>query len=293
MTDKKRRRGDRWDGYLVRDLDEMHTISPYVLPNRADNEAVLNETFDMTALKAYLAEKNKDNPEFKYTFFHVICAAVAKTLLLRPKMNRFYAGHRLYDRKDITLTFVVKKQFADDGEEALAILKVDTDSDRSPLEQVRTKIRDIVYDVRQKGETDSTTNKMGAFLKCPRFVLRLVFRLLKWLDYHGRYPRSLMKDDPYFCSVFLSNLGSIQMNANYHHLTNWGTNSFFLVIGELKPTPFFEPDGSYQMRPALELGMTIDERIADGLYFARSLRLLRKLLQNPSLLEENIHTPVE
>ena len=95
MADRKKRRGDRKDGYLVRETDPLHAISPYILPNRTDNEAVLTETVDMTNVIAYIEGRNADSPEFRYTFFHFICAALAKTITLRPKMNRFYSGHRL------------------------------------------------------------------------------------------------------------------------------------------------------------------------------------------------------
>ncbi|HBE13769.1 MAG TPA: hypothetical protein DCY74_06315 [Clostridiales bacterium] len=293
MEDRKRKRGDRKDGYLVREIDTMHAFLPFLLPNRADNEAVMNEILDLTAVQTYLEKKNTKDISFKYTFFHVICAAMAKVIVLRPIMNRFYAGHKLYDRKDILFSFVVKKKFTDHGEEALAMIKVNRNSDESPVEQIYSKVKKIVHDVREKNQTDGTTDKMGILNKLPRVMLRAVMASLKWLDYHGWYPQALMKDDPYFSSVFVSNLGSIKMNATYHHLTNWGTNSIFVVVGEKKRMPFFLEDGSCEMREALELGMTIDERIADGLYFANSVKLLRKLLLNPDLLDLPIYTPVE
>ena len=283
----------RKDGTLVPETDPMHLITPHMVPDRCDNEAVLTELLDMTAVEAYLAKKNADGPEFKYTFFHVICAAIAKVLVLRPRMNRFYAGRRLYDRNDILFAFVVKKKFEDNGAEALAIIKVDKDGEISPVEQLHGKVKDIVYSVRKENKTEGTTEKMGILTKLPRGLLRFVMSFLNWLDYHGRYPAALMKDDPYFASVFVSNLGSIKMHANYHHLVNWGTNSIFVVIGEKKLTPFFQPDGSVQMRDALELGLTIDERIADGVYFAKSIHLLRRLLSQPELLDEPIQTPVD
>lgn len=283
----------RTDGVLVPETDPMHMITPHMLPNRADNEAVLNEIFEMTAVETYLERKNAENPEFKYTFFHVICAAIAKVLALRPRMNRFYAGRRLYDRNDIIFSFVVKKKFEDNGAEALAIIKIDRESEVSPVEQIHEKVKQVVYSVRKAGQTDGTTDKIGILTKLPRGILRFVMNFLAWMDYHGIYPAALMKNDPYFSSVFVSNLGSIKMHANYHHLVNWGTNSIFVVIGEKKPTPFYQPDGTVQMRSALEMGLTIDERIADGVYFAKSIRLLRRLLAEPELLDLPIMTPVE
>lgn len=292
-TERPRRRGDRKDGWLVPESDALHAIMPYLLPNRADNEAVLNALIDLTAVEAYLEEKNSDNPEFKYTLFHVICAAIAKTVVLRPRLNRFYAGNRLYDRKEILFSFVVKKKFTDSSEESLAIIKIDTDSEVAPTAQIYNKVKEIVYHVREEKKQDGTTDKVNVLLHLPRFLLKFAFRFLKWMDYHGWYPAALMKDDPYFSTVFLSNLGSIKMDANYHHLTNWGTNSVFVTIGEKKPTPFYDADGNCHLRDALELGLTIDERIADGLYYAKSVRVLKYLLAHPELLDLPINTPIE
>lgn len=289
MKDPKHRRGDRKDGYLVKETDPLHAIAPYILPNRADNEAVLSETVDMTRVIAYIEKKNAGNPEFKYTFFHFIVAAIAKTITLRPNMNRFYSGHRLYDRKELLFSFVVKKQFTDTGDEVLATIKIDRESDVPPLEQVYEKVKKIVYCVRKTDKTDSTTDKMNFLLKMPRPILRFAMRILRWLEYHGRYPDSLMYDDPYYSSVFLSNLGSIKMSADYHHLANWGTNSIFVIVGEKKPTPFYQADGSVLVRDALKLGITIDERIADGFYFAKSIKILRRFFEDPELIERPIY----
>ncbi len=293
MSEKKRHRFDRPDGYYIEDTDTMHKFFPFMLPDRTENEAVMSETVDLTNIKAYLEKKNADSPEFKYTFFHVICAAIAKTIYLRPRMNRFYAGKRFYERRDIILSFTAKKRLVDNSDEALAIIKIDKDTGEAPIEQIYSKIKKFVYSVRREGKNDGSTDVMETILRLPRPIVKLLMRTLRFLEYHGKYPTSLMKDDPYYSSVFVSNLGSIKMHASYHHLTNWGTNSLFVVIDEKKPTAFFNEDGTYEVREALKLGITVDERIADGVYFANSIKILRKLLENPELLELPIDTPVE
>lgn len=293
MTERKRQHGDRKDGYLVKETDPIHAICPYILPNRADNEAVLTETFDLTNVISYINEKNKDDPEFRYTFFHFICAALAKTMTLRPNLNRFYSGNRLYDRKDLLFSFVVKKKFTDNAEEVLATIRFDRESDVSPIDQIYEKVKEIVYSVRKENKTDSTTSKMNIMLKLPRPILRLTFKFLGWLEYHGWYPESFMTDDPYYSSVFISNLGSIKMSADYHHLTNWGTNSVFCIISEKRPTPFYNDDGTVTMKEALKMSLTVDERIADGYYFANSLKVIKKLFEHPELIERPINEEIE
>ena len=43
------------------------------------------------------------------------------------------------------------------------------------------------------------------------------------------------------------------------------------------------------VRDALQLGITIDERIADGFYFAKSIKILRRLFENPEWIERPIY----
>jgi chloramphenicol O-acetyltransferase len=290
---KMKRKGDRKDATLIRDNDPLHSFMPYLLLGRADNEAVLNDDMDLTAVNQYLEEKNASNPDFKYTIFHVVMAAIAKTIYLRPAMNRFMQGHRLYQRNDISFSFVVKRAFSDKAEEALVIMKIDPESDVSPIEQIYSHVKKEVNYVRKENHQDSTTQTVGILTKIPRPFLRMVAKILFWLEYHGWLPDLLSNIDPYHTTCFLSNLGSIKMTASYHHLVDWGTNSFFVVIGEKHFKPIFEADGTYQMREVLPLSFTIDERIADGFYFANSIKVLRKILQNPQILDQPLKNDLE
>ena len=65
----KKRRGDRRDARWLREEDSLHQITPYLMPNRCDNEAFIKEQIDLTAINAYIAKKNLEDPDFHYTFF--------------------------------------------------------------------------------------------------------------------------------------------------------------------------------------------------------------------------------
>lgn len=288
----KKHRRDRRDGWYLSKLDSMHIIMPYAFPRRCDNEAVLGEVLDMTEIDKFLQRKNAENPDFKYTWFHVITAILAKTLMQRPKMNYFISGYRMYERKDISLAFNVKRKFEDNSEEAMAKFVLDRQGG-SVIEQVHSYVRDFVNTVRVHDKTVGITNEFNALQHLPRPVLRFVVWVLSRLEYHGWYPKAMEKDDPCYSSIYITNLGSIKMNADYHHLFQWGTMSFFVVIGEKKLRPFFKEDGTYELRNTIKVGITIDERIADGYYFAKTLRLVRHLVQHPELLELDAAVPVE
>ena len=285
----RRRWGDRRDGVWLRDLDALHGFTPYLFPNRADNEAFIEAQIDLTNIEAYLERKNAGEPAHRYTIFHVIAAAAVKCFVLRPRMNRFIQGSRMYQRNVLTLSFVVKKQFNDESHEALAFLYCDGDTTIDTLHEA------IVKEITEfrGGRTDNSTDGMDMLLKLPRWVLTIVIRLLHLLDYYGRVPEFLVKTDPNYASIFLSNLGSIKLNAGYHHLTNWGTTSFFGVIGERHMAQLVDAEGNVSVRPGLDLGLTIGARIADRYYYSKTVRLLKHLLQHPELLELPASTEVD
>jgi len=151
---RKKDRRDRRDGYYLRNIDSMHVIMPYVMPHRIANEAVLAEEIDITKIDEYVKKKNEQNPDFKYTWFHVICAALAKTIILKPKMNYFISGYRMYERKNVEVAFTVKRQFNENSEEALAKFIIDKEGKaadgKSPIEQLHSMVADIVTKVRVK-----------------------------------------------------------------------------------------------------------------------------------------------
>jgi hypothetical protein len=50
-------------------------------------------------------------------------------------------------------------------------------------------------------------------------------------------------------------------------------------------------DGTRQMRDVIDIGATLDERIADGFYFARSLKLIKYIFANPEMLDKPLGEP--
>lgn len=289
MSKKREHPGDRPDGVLLRDLDSLHFITGILYPNRCDNEAFISERIDLTNAYAYLEKKNASDPVYKYNVFQLVVTAIVKAITLRPKMNRFIVNSNFYQRKEVSAAFVVKKIFSDKGAEALAFLHTEpTDT----LDTIHEKIYEQVSSCRSE-KVDSSTDSMDFFNKMPRWLSKALVRFIMFLDKHGRVPQSLIETDPYYSSCVLSNLGSIKLKSGYHHLTNWGTCSMICLLGEIKKIPVFDDEGHATMRDTIDLGLTIDERIADGYYYSKTVRLLRKLLENPELLERPLNEEVD
>ncbi|MBQ2676129.1 MAG: 2-oxo acid dehydrogenase subunit E2 [Clostridia bacterium] len=285
----KRKFGDRRDGKLLKKIHSMHFIMPIIYPNRCDNEAFISTKIDLTNAMKYLETKNADNPEYKYNMFQIIVTAMLKTIHLRPKMNRFIANSNMYLRNEVSAAFTVKKIFSDDSGEALSFIhSKETDNINTIHDEIFRQVS-----LCRSDKKDSSTASMDAFQRIPRFISKTAVKFMCFLDKHGWVPKSLIETDPYYSSAVLTNLGSIKLKAGYHHLTNWGTTSVFCAIGEIKKRPFFDEEGNMTMKDSVDLGLTIDERIADGFYYSRTVQLLTKLLENPELLEFPLNQEVE
>lgn len=263
----------RKDATYISNLDPFHSIVPYVMPKRTEAEVSITENFDITELNKYLAKYNKGKEESKLKLFHCICYAVAKTIHDRPKMNRFIAGRRFWQRNEISLSFVAKQKFDDKAEEVLMFLKMKDDYTVEDLSKIING--DVKKARKQSGnDLDKTMSLVG---KMPRFILVFFFWIISRLEYHGMMPDGLSHNDPNYSTVLLSNLGSIGAGAPYHHLSNYGTCSIMMTIGTAYKDPITKRD-------FVPITAIIDERIADGFYYAKSIKLTHHLLENPKLL---------
>jgi pyruvate/2-oxoglutarate dehydrogenase complex dihydrolipoamide acyltransferase (E2) component len=290
MKKEKRKWGDRKDGIWLKDIPAMNRIMPALMPNRADNEAFISVDIDARPLIAYLEKLNEGRTEDKYTFFHLISAALGKAFVLRPKMNRFVCNNKLYQRRDISIAFTVKKRFDDHAEEALAFFTYDQ---KETLETFHEKIMKVIHQTKSYEEKDTSTGAMDIVCKLPQWLITAIVKFVLWLDKHGWAPDFLIGSDPNHAAIFLTNLGSIGLPGGYHHLVNWGTNSCFVVVGKKYLKMDYDAQGNGDLHEVIPIGVTLDERIADGYYYSGTMALVKELLEHPELLEMSADTPVE
>ncbi len=291
---KKRQKGEKKDAYLVTGLDSLHLLMTSMMGSRTENEAVATVDIPMDGIYETLAKLNADSPEFKYTFFHLVCAAIFRTVQQRKMMNYFIRDGKYYERKEISVSCIAKKAKVDGAEEGLVIMRYRKDSDLSPVEQIHKMLFKQVSEIRKSAESKDPTMKIvDTLVHLPKPLYKFVMWIIRTLDRKGMLPDVFADVDPYLCTCFASNIGSIKMNANYHHLINFGSNSLFLLVGKKVQQPVFKEDGTFEMKDVLPLSLTIDERIADGVYFANSIKILKALLMRPDYLLKPANEPID
>jgi hypothetical protein len=203
--------------------------------------------------------------------------AASQAVALRPGVNRFVKGGRIWQRDGVWLTFSAKRRLVD-GSPMITIKR----RFRAESESLDEMVDDI-YDKLEFGRSGKKTTsdkEMGLMLHLPDPIIKVLVGLARLADYFGLLPRKMIESDPLFTSVFLANLGSINYPAGFHHLWEYGTASMFGVMGRVER----RADGGRK----IVMAWTYDERVEDGLYSYYSLRLLRKRIEKPELLLEPV-----
>ncbi|MCF0150548.1 MAG: hypothetical protein HUJ80_03965 [Firmicutes bacterium] len=261
----------------------------HLWPNRTDCEVYLNDKIDVTELLCYLDAKNASHPDYRTTVFHALVMALARMCKERPLMNRYIQGRRTYERYEVSISFVCKRRFTDNGEESLMVF---VPNDEDTLDSLSRKIVGEVCETRASEHTAHGIDRvLDNFTKIPRVLLIPIFKFIRILDFWGCVPKALTDGDPNYTTILASNLGSIQCPSIYHHLSNYGTNSILVTMGTVHKESVLTPDGNSQIRDVVDIGAVLDERIGDGFYFARSLKLVRHVFAHPELLDLPLDEP--
>ncbi len=288
MKKEKVKWGDRRDGKKV-EAPGLQTVMTALFPKRTESEVYLHDVIDATELVKYLEKKNEGKTEEKMTIFHCMITGLARMLYERPIMNRFIQGYRIYERNEISLSFVAKRRFKDSSEEALMYLIT------KPTDTVNEISKEIIGDVKEMRKSEHATGGvdelLDKFAAMPRLVMAGSVKVIRWLDFWGMNPEFITEGDPNYSSILVSNLGSIKCPSVYHHLNNYGTNSIMVTIGTLHKEEMVMEDGHKEIRDVIDIGATLDERIGDGFYFARSLKLIKYIFAHPELLEKPFNEP--
>ena len=146
--------------------------------------------------------------------------------------------------------------------------------------EVSKRLKEKIDKLRDKKSTvnidgaNNVVDKIGHIL---RPIRSFIVGILKWWDRVFGLPGSIADENIYYSSMIVSNLGTFKVPGIYHNLGNLGTSSGLVSFGEIR-----EENGKFKMN----LGITLDERIADGFYFCKALKAIEYLFAHPELMME-------
>jgi len=274
----------RNDATYVADLHPYKRIFPYMMKRRCDSLVFHQFTLDLTKGVKFIKDLNKFQPgDHQYRVFELFLSAMMRTITMRPQLNRFLMNFETWQRNELSLNFVVKEDYTDEAPEHSSILYFKEDMTFPEMAKI---INEVIESARKGGDND-TDEAIEFFLKFPKWLIRSLVRFAGFLDRHGIAPKALRDADGLHASVFVANLGSINLTSSpHHHLYDWGTMSLFVTMGMLRRKRIVDETGARSYVDLMDIGVTVDERIADGFYFIKSMHMLQELLNNPEQLME-------
>ncbi len=266
----------RPDGKLAEDIPAYRRIMPYLMRGANESAVYFDLELDVTKTQKFIEEFNDRHPETPVSIFHVVLWCAVRVIDRRPRLNRFVAGGRLWVRNGIWVTYSAKKR--KDDKSPVIMVKRELDPHQSFEDMVAGYYSQLAEG--RSNKKSRVDKELGGLLVLPGFGLRALMKLSNVVDALGLFPKSYIDGDPMFASLVIANLGSLKMDAAYHHLYEYGNVPIFCVIGRTKETPVAE-NGEVRAKPVTTLRFTYDERIEDGLYAQKSLMILQDMVEDP------------
>ena len=272
--------GHRADGELLRKIDPIIALTPYLMPMRCDAQVFLNYRLDYEKMARYIVEQGNNGN--KFTFMELIIAAYVRVISELPEINRFVANKRLYARTQLTVSFALLKETADPNDIEENTVKCYFDP-RDTIFDISERVNAAIEQNRRE-EADNSTMKVAKLLLNP-ILANTVVALARFLDRYGIMPKYILDASPFHTSMFFTQMASIGMPAVNHHIYNFGTTSLFVSMGSVIRETATGPDGKTIRKRYLPVGITADERICAGAMYARLVDRVMYYLNHPALLE--------
>jgi len=252
----------------------MQRIMPHVSPRRNDSVFYLPDTIEVEAALEFLDKHNGSRPADRpATLFHLMLHAIGQGIALHPRTNRFVKGGRLWQRRGAYITFSAKRELSNSG--ALVTIKRRCDAEHESLDDTIDGVYALIRPAR-RGVESTSDKETNLLVRLPNVLTGAIVRAGEVLDRLGLLPLAMIEPDPMFSTVFVANLGSVGLDAGFHHLWERGTCSAFCVIGRIKP--------GNSGRRIVNVTWTWDERAEDGLYVAGYTNGVKARIESPELL---------
>lgn len=268
----------RWrpDGDYLADLPHTRRVMPLIMRNRNESTVYYEQDLDVEHTWEYL-EKIREESGVKVTILHLLIWRAAQVLHIRPGLNRFVAGRRIYQRRGIWVTFSMKKAMTAGSPDVMVKHRIDP-----TLSLVETAEQLLEGIHRGRSEDKSFTDmEMSILFKLPVWLVSTFAWLLMRIDHLGLLPGFMLEEDEMYASLAIANLGSIGLQPAYHHLYEYGNIPIFIAAGKKVPRMIVGEDGRPAVRDIMTIRYTFDERIHDGFYGIQALELFKHLVEHP------------
>ena len=266
----------RKDGRKVKNASPSYIAGAYMMHKRYDALNMTEVDVPLAPISTYVRAKRGEGTHLSH--LGVILAAYVRTVAEFPLLNRFFVNKRPYARRECTVCMVVMKPGGDDGTTSKVTFELEDD-----VFAVQKALDRFIDNNREEGDTNATDDTARVLTKIPG-LMSIGSILFRFLDRYGLLPRAIIEASPFHASILISNLASIGTGHIFHHVYDFGTTSIALTIGKTREVAV-RHGTSVRFERCLPFGVSMDERICNGSYFAMAFARFKEYLADPTKLE--------
>jgi pyruvate/2-oxoglutarate dehydrogenase complex dihydrolipoamide acyltransferase (E2) component len=258
------------------------SLNTWKTPDNATIYGLLD--VDVGNLQEYLKKKTEESG-VKCTITHAVTRGLALMLHHHPDCNVVVRRRKIWLRRDVDIFHQVAMPVEGEKDKAdlsgATIRKADT-----------KKVQDIAGELRQKAEKvrakqdGQMAKTRSTMLSLPNFLLKWVLKLIGWLQYAINWKVPTTPRDA-FGGAMVTSVGMFGIKLAYAPLVTFTRVPIILLVGAVEDRPMAQ-DGKVVVRPMMSLTATLDHRIIDGFQAGRMASEMKRYLENPELLDQDL-----
>lgn len=211
----------------------------------------------------------------------IVSKAAALTLHQYPEINGLIRWGRIYLRKSVAVFLQAAVDEAGKELSGFVIYDAQTKSIEQFVDEIASKAQAIRTD-----KDPAFKKAKSTFKNIPAFLMRRVMNTMSFLLYTLNLDlrwAGLPKDP--FGSIMVTSVGSLGVDEAFAPLVSYTRVPLLLAITTVRDRAVVL-DGKIVVAPILKICVTFDHRFVDGVYGARMIKWLRRLLETDSGLDE-------
>ncbi len=235
---------------------------------------------DVTDLNQYIAQKRNEGLKITLTHFFTLATGRAIAQVV-PEFNTYVKRGKIYSHDSVDAAVSVLQS---NGH--LGSVKI-KHADKLSFEGLVAAMNEEVRQSRQGNEKGGVALK-NAVGSIPWPFRNWLYAFIKKavIDWGIDLPFIGLNGSS-FGSYVISNIGSLGLDTGYPALMPMANMGFVLILGGVKEKPWVV-NGEIVPRTIISLGAAIDHRVADASHGGQVFKFLKKMVEQPSILEKPV-----
>jgi len=238
-------------------------------------EIDLKPTLDL--LDAYCSKH-----DVKISPAHLVGKALSYCMTRRPEINGMIRGSKIYLRDTVSLFYQVNIPGTGDDKIKKATLSGTTivGAENMSTAGIAQALKNKASDIRS-GKDREITKNLDAFKYMPWWFSKYYLNIASWLIYGLNIDLSFLgiPRDP-FGSAMITNVGGMGIDLGWAPLCPYSRVPLLLTVGSIKERAWVV-DGEVKPRPVMQIGVTFDHRLIDGIHASQMAADFKKCFSEP------------